>query len=215
MPLTTGTKLSVQGSLGQGEVFSFGFFVSQTGLDTQAKAQAAVNAFVSGMQSSLLTLVGYLSPQGSYQKVRAYSYLADNITKAAFVAEAAFTTSNVGSGTGVNPLQTCVVASERTTLVSRSGRGRMYIPFTGAALTNHELTAAQCTNVANAVKSMFAAAVTAYNAQGDTNAAVSIDSSVVGGSLPVNRVIVDSRTDVQRRRASRQNVLFTSSATIP
>lgn len=207
-------KVNINGTLGQGEVFSFGFWVDTLKSFTQASFAAAnlamTNAFVA---NSILTLRSYVDAAASYAEVRSYYYGSTAGQPAEFIASTAIG-SGAGVGTGSNPLQTCVVASLRSAVLTGRGRGRMYIPFTGRALANHEVDSATCTTIANAVKSMLADA-SANMTAGSASEGPIVWSPTSSAANLVNNIIVDSRTDVQRRRAGKQTVLFRTQVAYP
>lgn len=144
--------------------------------------------------------------------VTAYKYEAGSDT-AALVSTPAFGAAIAGTGTSPHPSQTSVVASLRTTTPGRRGRGRIYLPATGAAM--------------DLVPLQFLP--TLYNGLATDVARLIHDVSVIGlgqddstvvvgsqfGSPRVTFVEVDSRPDVQRRRADKIEPLGTGSVTVP
>lgn len=207
-------KVTLNGHLGQGEVFSTGFWVASSRYLSSAAFQTAVNAFTTDINgNSVLTMKSYIDAAAGYDNVKAYYYGDAIDTPAVFIGQSSLG-AGTGVGTGSNPLQTALVASLRTATLTSSGRGRMYFPFTGRALVNHEVESATVQTIATAVKSLFASAVTAFGS-GTPGGQVCVWSPTKHTLTPVTNVIVDSRTDVQRRRAQKEAVLFTGTATIP
>lgn len=203
-------RIVLNGSLGQGERFSTGFWIQAPPPANQAAWQAAVTAFCTAIAGSVGGLTNLLAADGSYQNVAAYYYTNPDPSPAQYLGVVALA-GTAGGGGGSLPLQAAVVASLRTANPSRAGRGRMYIPISGAPLTNHELTSTQCNTIGVSVKGLFTAAATAF---GPTAYPI-INSSVSGSPDPVTSVITNSRVDTQRRRAESENVLFTNTQTYP
>lgn len=207
-------KVNINGTLGQGEVFSFGFYVATLQTFTQASFSAANLALANDLvANAILTLKSYIDTAAAYTEVRSYYYGSTAGQPAQFIASTALT-GQAGTGTDSNPLQTCVVASLRSSQLTARGRGRIYIPFTGRALTAHQVNSATCPTIANAVVSMFANAKTRLTGTSLTEGAI-VWSPTGGTQSLINQVIVDSRTDVQRRRAGRETVLTRSVVSVP
>lgn len=204
-------RYQVNGSLGQGEVFSFGINV---GLVSEPANQAAAQALTDQVRTVVATnllpvAVNYISTDATFDGVKGYFY-ATGLSSADFIATSSFTTGRTGTGTGSNPLQTSIVVTTQTAANTRRGRGRMYLPLTALPLTAHELTSAQTTALVNAVRATFIALQTSTPAQPPV-----VLSPTTGSFAAIIAVRADSRTDVQRRRAGRETVLYTASATTP
>lgn len=202
-------RLTLNGTLGQGEVFSFGWYVQMPStVSSQATFQTFINATATACASGLLGLASFIDPAATYSTLKGYAWNADGSGAAAdWIASAPAV--QVGSGVAALPLQSCAVATLTTAIPTRRTRGRMYLPCTGVALTNHELTSTQVTTLAQTAKSILNAAKTV-----DALAIAVVFSPTYGVVTPVLSTSVDSRTDVQRRRADNQAVLFRNSQTL-
>lgn len=114
-----------------------------------------------------------------------------------------------GSGTGSLPNQCCLVASLRTGTAGRRYRGRMYLPIgvLGSGVGG-QITGAVATTVATGWSTCFSD----WNASGD-NGKVVVVSTAGGVATEIDLVQVDTRLDVQRRRARSEAV--TAVAAVP
>lgn len=203
-------RIVFSGALPQGERWSTGFWISGPGPTSSADAQAKMDTFFTTIAAGPLDRIREGIPStGNIDQIRLYWYAQASPATALYITDA--TTGPIaGTGTATLPLQTSVVVSLRTTTNARSGRGRMYLPSAGRALTNHELTQTQVDNIAN----NLALILTAGGAVAGATGRAIVNSQVIGNPTPVNRVVVDSRTDVQRRRADSQQVLFSKTTTL-
>jgi hypothetical protein len=104
------------------------------------------------------------------------------------------------------PNQCSLVISLRTGLAGRSHRGRMYLPIgtlDGGTLGQvPESTASNCGDI-------WAACFTDWNASGD-NGTVVVMSSAKTSAAPITSVVVDTKVDIQRRRAMKQSATGSS-----
>ena len=108
------------------------------------------------------------------------------------------------------PNQCALVVSMRTGLAGRRHRGRMYIPVNGVAtMTNSQVPSSQCDDAAAAWGLCFSD----WNASGDNGTVVVVSQT---GTLfaPVTQLIIDSRMDIQRRRANQQSIAHQATVTV-
>lgn len=119
--------------------------------------------------------------------------------KADLMSVAPITPTN-GTGSLSLPTQTSAVASLRSSNPGRSGRGRIYVPCTGAVMATHQLTSGEASDLAAST----AALITGLNAVplGVLDLTCVVASGTGGGAHPITHVIADSRVDIQRRRAN-------------
>jgi hypothetical protein len=111
-----------------------------------------------------------------------------------------------GSSALQHPKQSCCVMTLRTALATRSGRGRMYLPATGAPMAGTGLmTSATIDAVVDATGAMFSAIT-------DATIKVVVLSQKTGITTPVVAVDADYVPDTQRRR---RNKLVSSRHTSP
>lgn len=212
MPLYL-AKYVIEGTAPQGEIFRTGFwcgmdaeFPNQGAFDTAAGE--VVNLLV---DNALPAWTKYIGSDTAYTGVTVYGYVDG--TPAAYGQGHGSIGS--GQGTGIDtgsplPLQTCVVQSLRSATPGRSGRGRMYLPCTTVSLSGHQLSQAQCDELSAATATFLGSTM----GNGDINGAVCVYSRTKHAAYPLTEVIVDSRLDVQRRRADHEAIEFTSTAAV-
>jgi hypothetical protein len=187
-----------QGTLAGGEIFQTSFWCNEAPSD-QAATQAQADAIASkwnadkGVSGNPL---GMISSGSSYDSITTYSYL-DNTGKATFVGHTVLATS-----TGVTaqnlPDQCCLVATLLTGNAGRRNRGRMYFPLQVATLTSGQVSSTLTSGFATWLSSFF----THVNSTLGTQHIVVL-SQIGGTSHTVNAVQVDSKIDIQRRRADK------------
>jgi hypothetical protein len=119
------------------------------------------------------------------------------------------------NGVGPQIPQTCQVASLRTGQSGRSFRGRVYLPKWSATLTGAlQFAGTDCTTTANAV----AAFLSGWSLKTITPAGQGIFAVVVsptrGAASGIEKVVVDSKPDVQRRRINRMTTGAVSNAAV-
>lgn len=203
-------RVSLQGHLGQGEIFDTGFWVEAGDINTAAEANDLAADVAADFETQALAVaVGYLDGFSGYDRVRVYAYPTGG-PNASYVGEAP-----IANGAGVNsgpqlPLQCCIVVSLRTPLAGRRSRGRMYIPINQGTLTTHQLTLAQCQAMADAFGNFFET----VNDTAANREVVVVSQVGTGGISNVDRVTVDSLVDIQRRRANDQTELYNATSPV-
>jgi hypothetical protein len=193
MPIPAGVaRFVLVGHLTGGETFETGFW--ETGdFATQAEVDSAASTFASGaVIGPLDNLRALITADCGYDEVRVYGYPTGG-PAASFVGTASL--GAAGTGTGQLPLQTCIVATLLTGAAGRRRRGRMYLPACGAQLSAHQLTTPSVTQVSSSVADLLS-----LGAPTPGHEAVVL-SQVAGTHAPVTQVRVDSKPDIQRRRA--------------
>lgn len=189
------SKTVLSGFLAGGEIFQTGFW-NPGALITEEIAQAAADSFAASWNGGTnVPFLDLLSPDSGYDKVTVYSY--PNPTGPAELSAEAALTGN-GRNTSQHPDQCCVVVTLLTGKAGRRNRGRMFLPANGMPLTSHQLTLVQAQNVADGW--------TALIEDTQTFAPVVV-SQVAGTANDVTSVRVDTRIDIQRRRANSQIVI--------
>jgi hypothetical protein len=152
----------------------------------------------------------FWSASTEYLGLKAYYYgVAGDV--ASLSADAVASSPIPGSGSTILPTQCCLVCTTRTGHAGRSYRGRSYMPLTASALpANNEVLLTTATNVANAYQALIG------SCNGYTNPTESLDSMTfvvasakLSSLLPVTSIDVDSRVDIQRRRADKIAPAFT------
>lgn len=193
-------RVSILGAMPSGEEWSINpcwnisdFGVSTTPLQVQAVATAlaasAVNTNFAAVWNNTTSLIGYRV------EARSYAGVLEN------QAEAIRSTPITGTGANPHPFQTAIVVSLRTSQVGQSGRGRLYVPANGVAISNTTLrpSSAQVTSFLTGAQTTLASMTTAIRATfAGANLAVWSRSLKVANnvvSLQVGDIL-----DVQRRR---------------
>lgn len=207
------TKIVLEGSLGQNEVFATGWWVRAAIPPDTASLQASTDLLRTFMQTGstgpLATLASLIDAGARYNGIRTYFY-PSGASQALFQAYSPFTSLYQGSGTGSLPLQTALVATLRSATLGRRSRGRMYLPCTAQPLTGHQVALTQLQSLTAALKATF------NYAQGAGGLGFATVVSFTGHAThDVTQITMDSRTDVQRRRAGKETITATASQTVP
>lgn len=168
-------RISILGNMPSGEVWSVNpVYRLGSGLDVPVSASqmtaivTAINA--RAVPTAVLTM---FNPGTTVSGVRAEARMADGTLQS--IAEAARAVPVLGTGTSTHPFQTSLVSSLRSTATGARGRGRLYWPATGIALTSGTLRvpSANITSLLSGVKTYLSGIET------------DIEASVGGSSLAV------------------------------
>jgi hypothetical protein len=122
-----------------------------------------------------------------------------------------------GTGSAYLPAFTALVASFRTAVPGRGGRGRSYLPLTsGTPMSGgqFQISSSAATIVANAYKAMIDSINSATFLAPFTSHRVAVRSSSIGTGIPITSVIVDSLPDAQHRREDKILPLYVISKDI-
>lgn len=210
-------RLTHIGTLAQGEEFNFSLWVNvgvgvplvQGNLDafTTTVATLCKNLFVNDNLAN--NTIALLNTDSAYSKIRAYYYPGGS-NVATLISEGDITRQGVG--TNSLPDQCSLVVSLRSAVPSRSGRGRIYLPANGVLLQSHQVPSSLIGGVGDAFKNY----VEAVNgtAAGGRDATVAVRSNTQGVMRNVEKAVIDSRIDIQRRRANSQTVVASIQRTI-
>jgi hypothetical protein len=140
-------------------------------------------------------------------------YYPTNVPPATLVAEVGGSPQG-GTQTAIHAPQVCVVASLRSNVAGRSGRGRTYVPYRSTGvLANGTVTSAGQNAVAGYVTAIVTAVGTALASQ-SVNAAWVIWSPKLGNSVPVASVLVGSQCDTIRHRNQNRDEVY-AAFTVP
>jgi len=208
-------RLVYRGTLRGGEKWQSGFWLQENPPADNAEAQIAAQLeFDSegGTSASSLwnVLKTYLPNTITLDSVACYSFPTGG-TSASFVGVSSGTPL-VGSGsTSALPNQCAMVASLLTGAAGRSHRGRMYLPCGSAEIdaSTGQFNLARITDIATVLATKF----TDFNtASGSGN--VVLVAQLLTQATQVLSVRVDSRVDIQRRRAKSQAVANTYAAAV-
>lgn len=203
-------RIGLHGVLPTGETFETGFWLAENTVSSQAAATAEAEAIAALFTTtSVPNLYSMLGTDSSWAGVRTYHY-PNGGPNATYAGEADFA---VQPGTGTlsdMPLQSCTVVSLRTGVIGRSNRGRMYLPHVNTTLVVNQISSANAIAIADQVADFLSA----VNASASVSGTVSVVSPLTTSSRPVTEVIVDTRIDIQRRRAAQQAVSSSASADV-
>lgn len=197
----------ISGKLPGGEIWQCSLWANEAPSDLAA-TQAQATAFAGKIQTDAANAgspVSLLASGGTMDLLTTYSYL-DSSGKATFVANAPITTS-APAGTQTLPDQVTLCVTLLTGLAGRRHRGRVFVPYQTGALTAGQISNTIATNVAT----WWSTLITHLNSTLGTQHIVVL-SQVAGTSNTVNAVQVDTKLDIQRRRADK--VVPTSKALV-
>lgn len=214
--LTESVRVVVAGKLTGGEIFNWGLWggppapIATQG-DLQDIVNELVNTFVDG---PLPTLRSLMDATCAYQTISGYYYPTAGSTSALFGAQGNIASAD-GTGTATtadHALQNSLVASLRSELPGRANRGRAYIPAVSCATNGqHQANPPVVTDLANDLADWCGV----WQTNGAINLAPIVVSRTHATAYPLARIQVDTRFDVQRRRANRQTIFFTQSTVVP
>lgn len=203
-------RITFTGTISQVQTFSTGcwfrYYGGGVAIPSAAEMLDAItnsSDFQGYVDSLWAVLSGYMSQSTIMQNWNAAVY-GEDPTKP--VEGLAGTLTAFGGSSGHNlPPECALVASLRTDLKGRSGRGRMYLPLTGMLIGNDGLAPAVCaTDVAGAVAA-FLNSCDGHTFESSTGSDTGrlravVNSTTHGMTSDVNKVLVDTRVDAQRRR---------------
>lgn len=201
------------GGLPGGEVWQSGYWCEGNLPTTAAEATSEAELHLSMIED---TTSGpwYLSrtmyaPAITLDWCRVYVYPTGG-PAATFVGDYSATVAGTGSAYPL-PNQCSLVATLLTGLSGRANRGRMYLPApsSGQGATG-QASSGNCSNIAN----YWAAHFGELNTSTGTGNVVVVSAKGSGATHLVSQVRVDSRYDVQRRRANKQLVNSSSSSNV-
>lgn len=193
----------IRGHLEGGEIFEWGFWIAEAPSNAAAantQAAAIATAYTSSAATGTPP-ANFLSSTEGIDEVRVYSYVTGGTT-ADFVGSAPLVVA--GSSVSTMPNQVAIVVTLETGFSGRRNRGRYYLPCSRlATLTLGQIPSATVTAIALNAKTFLDAVNSAAGQP------VSVLSQVAGSAKPVTAVRVDSKFDIQRRRANREPASFT------
>lgn len=212
MPIPQGTvKMVVSGTLPGGEIFSHGYQLNGNSGWSQTQLDAVLGVAVGGLTNNFLTtsVKAFFSTQTVWTKVRAYLIGAGGAT----ILQSESATLNLAGTAAASPTpnQCALVATLLTGFPGRSKRGRSYLPGPSAGI----LAAGQISQAnAQTIAAAFAAWMTFHRDHPTNPAAPVVASATLSATLPMVQVRVDTRLDVQRRRAGKQTITGVGLATV-
>jgi hypothetical protein len=217
VPIPAGlTRIVISGTAYGGEIWETGFWMNTGPIANESALNSLVVAVAALMGSEATSggITSVLQAQASsttiWSSVRGY-YYNGIVDTATFVAEYVLATPRAGNGAGnVQPNQLCLVASLRTGFSGRRNRGRMYLPATSPNYVSGapQISLAGVTATANSIAQAFSA----INAS--VYGKVVVFSQAAESAREVATVIVNSKLDIQRRRANKEAILNSFSSAV-
>lgn len=204
MPYAPGTvKCSIGGDLAGGEVFSYTLAFRGAANWDQTRLDRLNGAVAAGLENAFLTAAvkGHFNATTVWQTIRCYLYTGG--TAAAIISEQGGINIAGTAAAGSLPNQVSEVVTLLTGLPGRSNRGRIYLPpMSVGVVSGAGQNGAGVTDTLEALRSML---------QGikdlpDDGAPVVVASLRTGSMRDVTSIRMDSRFDVQRRRAYSQAI---------
>jgi hypothetical protein len=182
----------ISGHAGTSESFAWGWWVDDTAHD------ASSDIDISTVWSTFRTFVqDLMTPASAITDYDLYRYGGGVVVEHQHTA-----VSHPGTNTTSQmPLSTAMCVTTRSATLSRSGRGRMYLPATAAGdmqNSNFELAHGVTDNIVDQLALWFAAEAAA-------GIPAVVVSRVHGVMHPITSVDADYRPDVQRRRTQQQH----------
>jgi len=211
-------KVAITGTMYGGEIWATGFWV-QGGVPANASdagdtAAAWVEALfstgtVGATNAAAQTLQALAASDTTATLLTVYCYPTGG-PHASYQGAAVIAANGSGNATQNTPNQTCAVVSLRTALTGRSHRGRMYWPATSPDGTSHgQLPGSTTQTLAASWGTCFGG----WAADG-TKGVPAVMSQTLSALTPISRIVMDTRLDIQRRRANREAVIATSSSPV-
>lgn len=211
-------KIVLFGSAPGGEIWETGFWL-QGGLPTsdgaaQAQAELIYGVLLSESDPPVIPALAtsWVNAGGAIRGARCYSY-NNGGSQATYAGEYTAPTATTGTAPGHLPNQVCAVVTLRTDQSGRSYRGRMYLPAFGAALSTTGGLFGQFdqTNCQTMVNDLAAA----FQDLGASDAGTPVVVSPTRGvATLITSITMDTRADIQRRRANKQAAAVTVSAAV-
>lgn len=210
MPIPSGYSRSVvSGTLPGGEIWAIGLWANEAPSD-QAATQSQADSFADDLTtkwSDSGSPATFNTAQMSATRLTVYSYLAAG-GRATHVAESGLSLPGVNTQSS-QPDQCCLVASLRTGMSGRRHRGRVYWPLTGSGLVQGQVADPLAQNHATWMRDL----IQAWNGHLADERMVVL-SQTAGTSAPITAITVDTRVDIQRRRANRQTITGSHTANL-
>lgn len=207
MPIPSGySRSTFYGHLEGGDIFNMSLWANEAPLDnaaTQTQANAFRDAF-NAKNSNVFSPTHYIRSGSGYDGVRVYSY-TDTTGKAAHIGDASIAKPGTAGSTGLLPQQVALCVSLLTAQAGRSAKGRIYMPLMVLALG---FGGQADSPTVDGVAAWWATFITALNTAIGGPAKIGVLSQKHGTFQPITAVAVDTRLDIQRRRANRENVTY-------
>lgn len=202
MPHLGYSRTVFSGHLPGGEIFGWSLWCSESPT-TQGGAQSQANMIAAAFTSNSADAAQFhphqlLSADAGYDQVTVYSYVTGG-NAADFTAIAGLALPGTSAYAHL-PNQCAVTVSLHTEAAGRSARGRVYLPINSYGLgPGGQLPSDVLLKLATSMSNLI------HLINGDvTPAKAVVYSQKHGTSHPITAVKIDSKVDIQRRRANRQ-----------
>lgn len=194
-------RVVIKGTLATSEKFNTGFWMKDVPIGGATAANAAATAIAGHFTAAGVTsnIAAMIRSNSSFDDLTVYAYGGGS--GATFVGTAHLGVTGTGSAATM-PLQTCAVVTLQTPLAGRKFRGRMYLPAQAWALdsgSNFSVSGLVTPALAS-LKNFF----DACNLDSSLGGTVAVVSNAGSASTTVSQIAMDTRPDVQRRRANNQ-----------
>jgi len=192
-------RVSIQGVMPQGEVWSVNpIYQLSAPSDPDFTELTAALAAANGV-SVPAGLLATLNSNCQVTGMRIEAREANGTLTG--VVEGPRAVAQTGSGSSVHPYQTSIVCSLRTEAPGASGRGRLYWPATGAALTPSTMRiTASVRDAFNSAMSTYLSGIATAIETVIPDITLAVWSRSTGAINPVTRMIAGDVADTQRRR---------------
>lgn len=194
-------KVIVGGTLPGGETFAWGYQCLGDPSMTQTQLDSFQGGFVAALTNNFLTtgVKALFSTNTTYRSVKSYLYGGGSNTILQSLTN--ITPVSGSSASAALPNQCAIVVTLKSGIPGRSNRGRAYLPMgcAGILANDGQLTSTQAGTIATAFASMLTAVKS-----GIAPIQPVVASPTHGSSKNLVSVSVDTRFDVQRRRARSQ-----------
>lgn len=207
-----------QGTVAGGETWSIGVWYWMTGL-TAGTTQGQADTAASDAHGLFKTNIWTASLQASNAAFIALTNTRFHLYEAGVATASGLFTDTPSAGTaatGSAPYQALVV-TEYSTLAGRSGRGRIYLPFTtGGISTSTGQLAAAPTGLMTAYKNYISAMNShTWALPGAPGAVPSVVSRTHATQAGITHMRIDSKLDTQHGRTKKLSPNFTATANFP
>lgn len=210
MPVPAGsTRISYVGTAPGGEIWDTSLWWTGLPIDSPASAnEYASSAGAAWALNSRNAIRSLFLSDTHLTQMRVYHYAtAGNVAQ--YVGAYVFPTPVAGAGVAPHPLQVACCLTLQTALAGRSHRGRMYWPANAQALTSHQMLSADTSALSIAFAALIDDTKTTF-----TLGTPVVVSTALSAATPIVAVRVDSRLDIQRRRANRQAILYSTTTAL-
>lgn len=204
----TRLRLTVGGLIGPTQSWSNTLEFS---LSAPVSSQLLLQTLVGNIRTTLSGDANFkagLCGDSSLVSVKALQYNT-NAPPATLVAEATGTAVN-GTTTSLHAPQVCVVASLRTSAAGRSGRGRTFVPYRGAAISSLGVVSSAGQAIIAAYVNAISTAVFSALAMQSIASAWIVYSPKTGNMLPLSAINVGTQCDTIRHRNNNRDEAYTA-----